>query len=73
MDESHEGFPQRLKRLRKEQNLLITELAYLARLNTNTISNWERSRCGANLYAAAEVAKVLGVSLDYLACVTNIK
>ncbi len=63
-----ESFGQRLKRLRMERGLRVTDLAYAAGLTEGSIRQMESGQTKAvTLVAGLRLAKLLGVSPDYLA------
>ena len=58
---------QRIKILRKERGLTLTELARLAGMSRQCVYHYERDICDPKLFYAACIADVLGVTLDELA------
>jgi transcriptional regulator with XRE-family HTH domain len=64
---SNETIGERIRRARKEQGLVIDELARRTHSNHTTITHLENGTKGTNMFTFIEVARVLGVSLDYLA------
>lgn len=68
---SREHIGARLRRLRVEQNLSQETVAHKVRCDQKTLTNWELGRNMPRLDVAADLARMLGVSLDYLAGVTE--
>lgn len=62
-----ESIGQRVRRLRLERGMRIIDLADRTRSNKGTIGQFERGEYSTNMFTFIEVAKVLDVSLDYLA------
>lgn len=56
----------RLKELREERGLTMTELAKKINVSPNTVSRWERGKRLPNLDAIIALAKFFKVSTDYL-------
>lgn len=65
------GFGSRLRQTRERQGMSVLLLAAHAGLSPRTIERWEDSETEPKVDAAARVAAVLGVSLDYLAGTTE--
>lgn len=59
-------FIKRLKEIRKDKGLSMSELANKIGVSTNTISRWERGERISNLEALVALAKFFKVSTDYL-------
>mgnify|MGYP002796210196 FL=1 len=59
-------FIKRLKEIRKDKGLSMSELANKIGVSTNTISRWERGERIPNLEALVTLAKFFKVSTDYL-------
>lgn len=59
-------FIKRLKEMRKDKGLSMSELANKIGVSTNTISRWERGERIPNLEALVALAKFFKVSTDYL-------
>ncbi len=66
-------FSQRLKELRKEQNLTQAELSSLLNYGYTTIANYESGRNQPSMSDFIRLANVLGVSTDYLLGNSDIK
>lgn len=62
---------ERIKARRKELGMTQHELAMKSRVHENAISAYELGRCDPKLDSARCLAVALGVSLDYLAGLTN--
>lgn len=56
----------RIIQARKAKNWTQKDLASALNLNTKNISRWELGQTTPSIEVAAELAKVLGVSLDFL-------
>jgi len=63
---SNESIGQRVRRLRVQASIEKVELARRVKVNEGTIYNMERGK-GVNMFTFIDVARALGVSLDYLA------
>src|ERR1700722_16949790 len=63
---SANGFPDRLRQLRKQKNLSQTELAKLAGLHFMHYGRYERGESQPKADALKRLADALGVSGDYL-------
>ena len=61
-----EGFGERLKRFRKENNLTQTQLAEKLNVHLQTVSKWERGVSEPDFAVIGELAVVLNVSLEKL-------
>lgn len=59
-------FAERLKELRTEARLSITQLGREIGVTATTISRWERDNREPSLANAKEIAKFFKVSTDYL-------
>lgn len=59
-------FSERLKELRKEQNLTQQELADKLGINRCNITNWECGNRETNFKMLIQLADMLNVSTDYL-------
>lgn len=66
-------FPSRLLRLRKERRLTQVDLARACRVTVVSIQNYEGCKNWPGYWTALELAKQLGVSLDYLVGFTDKK
>jgi transcriptional regulator with XRE-family HTH domain len=66
MTEKLDGFAQRLKALRKQQNLSQTDLGQLAELHYTHIGRFERSTSRPSGDTLKRLADALSVSSDYL-------
>ena len=58
-------FIKRLKEIRKDKGLSMSELANKIGVSTNTISRWERGERIPNLEALVALAKFFKVSTDW--------
>jgi len=61
-----EGFPERLRQLRKQKDLSQTELGKLVDLHYTHIGRYERGASKPSADALRRLADALGVSTDYL-------
>ncbi len=59
-------FGQRLKELRKNQNLTQKQLALILQCNQSMITRWEREECEPTESIIRKVAIFFDVSTDYL-------
>ena len=59
-------FAERLKDLRKEQNLTLQNVAQGIDVSINTVSRWEREERLPNIENVVALAKFFKVSADYL-------
>ena len=59
-------FKERLKELREESKLSMTELANKIGVSPNTVSRWERGERIPNMDALISLAKFFNVTIDYL-------
>lgn len=59
-------FSERLKELRKEQNLTQQEIADKLHVNRVTYTNWEKGNREPNFKMLIQLADMLNVSTDYL-------
>lgn len=66
-------FSQRLKELRKEQNLTQSELSGLLNYAYTAIANYENGRNEPRMGEFIKLANILGVSTDYLLGNSDIK
>ena len=62
-----ETFGTKLKELRKEKGLGQIKLAEILGVSKSIISLWEIGTCEPTLSKLIEIAKLFGVSIDYLA------
>ncbi len=62
----HNCFPQRLKALRQEKNMLQQDLAAHLKVSKSTISGWEVGRNQPDYDILIELSILFGVSVDYL-------
>jgi transcriptional regulator with XRE-family HTH domain len=62
----NDGFPLRLRKLRKGRGLTQGDLAKLVGLHQNHIGRYERGECQPTADALRRLVKVLEVSVDYL-------
>lgn len=60
------GLYRRLKKEREDRELTLSALGEQARISYVTLSNWETNKCYPNILTLADVAKALGVTLEYL-------
>lgn len=60
------GFPEKLKSLRREQNISQKTLAQKLGFNYTTISNYESGRNEPNISTLIRIADIFDVSLDEL-------
>lgn len=61
----------RIRRLRKDQNMTLAAVSARIRMHTSYVGQVERNEHGPSLTMAAELAKLFGVSLDYIAGLTD--
>lgn len=66
-----EGFGERLRSMRQEKNLGQIELAKALDVGKSIISLWELDKCEPTLSKLIAMAKFFGVSIDYLAGLTE--
>ena len=59
-------FPQRLKMLRQENNMLQQELAEHLKVSKSTVSGWEVGRNQPDYDKLIELSVLFSVSVDYL-------
>ena len=64
-------FSERLKELRTEKELSANKLASLVGLNHTSILDWEKDRQVPLLTNAITLAQFFGVTLDYIAGITE--
>lgn len=62
-----ETIGQRARRLRIERGLKVKEVAYRAQVTGATVSHLELDQHGTSFFNIIEIARVLNVSLDYIA------
>ncbi len=62
----HNCFPQRLKALRQEKNMLQQDLALHLKVSKSTVSGWEVGRNQPDYDILIELGILFGVSVDYL-------
>lgn len=62
----HSCFPERLKSLRQEKNMLQQDLAEHLKVSKSTISGWEVGRNQPDYDTLIELSFFFGVSVDYL-------
>lgn len=60
------GFPENLRRVRQECLLSQAELGQLLKVTRQAVWSWEQGRTEPPLAQVAEIAAVLGVSLEEL-------
>lgn len=65
-------FTDRLTELREKRGLSKQALADLLEINRVTYSNWELGKSQPNFVSLAQIAKLFGVSTDYLLGLTNV-
>ncbi len=59
-------FAERLKELRKEDNLTLKQVSDAIGVSINTVSRWEREERLPNIENIVALAKLFNVSADYL-------
>ncbi|MDE7453874.1 MAG: helix-turn-helix domain-containing protein [Clostridia bacterium] len=59
-------FAQRLRELRKEKNLLQSELAKELNITQRKVSYWEKEKIEPDLASLWKLSDFFGVSVDYL-------
>lgn len=59
-------FAERLRELRKEENLTLQDIGKAIGVSTNTVSRWERQERLPNILNIVDLAKYFKVSADYL-------
>ena len=62
----HNCFPQRLKALRQEKNMLQQDLALHLKVSKSTVSGWEVGRNQPDYDILIELSILFGVYVDYL-------
>ncbi len=62
----HNCFPERLKALRHDKNMLQQDLADHLKVSKSTISGWEVGRNQPDYDILIELSILFGVSVDYL-------
>lgn len=68
---THETIGQRIRRLRISAGLLQRDLAEKARCSSTSVGYVERDMVEVGIYTFIEIARTLGVTLDYLAYGTH--
>ena len=66
-------FAEKLRKEREALGLLQKEMAAKLNLPTNTYNGYETGKRKPSLEVTAQIAETLGVSIDYLAGITNDK
>jgi DNA-binding XRE family transcriptional regulator len=66
MQEKINNFGERLRQIRKEQGLSLEELAKVLGTSKQVLSRYETNQRAPKVSVAADFAKKLGVSLDYM-------
>jgi len=61
----------RIRRLRKEHQMTLAVVSARIRMHGGYVGQVERNEHGPSLTMAAELAKLFGVSLDYIAGLTD--
>lgn len=64
-------FAERLKELREEQKLSVSELAKRLNVSPIAISRWENQKRTPNIDTLFSIANFFGVSADYLIGIEN--
>lgn len=64
--ETTSRFGRRIARLRTERNLHLSDLAGAIGAHPNTILNWETDKVDPPMSKVVLLARLFGVSLDYL-------
>ena len=59
-------FSERLKNLRQEKGMLQKDLAKLLNVSRSTIADWECRGHEPSYALLMEIAKIFGISIDYL-------
>lgn len=59
-------FGQILREMRKANGLTQAQLAGKLNVRKNTVNNWERGLSIPNIYMAADIAQILGCTIDEL-------
>lgn len=67
----NETIGERLKRLRSEKRMTASEVGKQIHMNCNYIRQVERNEHFPGLVMAADLARLYGVSLDYIAGLTE--
>lgn len=67
----NETVGERIRRLRKERGLSGAKVAKSIRMSESHVMHVERGENEPGLFMTAEIAKLFGVSLDYLAGLTD--
>lgn len=70
-DKEHESIGQRVRRLRMEAGLSAYALERLSKVSNKTMWGLENDRHMPRVDTAIQIAAALGVSLDYLCCLTD--
>ena len=66
MDDDHELFEERLRRLRTKRGMTAAQLGTRVQVNQQTVLRWEWGLRRPEFRMMSTLAHVLGVSLDYL-------
>lgn len=72
MEDVKETVAKNITELRLLNNMTQMDLAEKLNYSNKTISKWERAESSPDIAALVEIAKIFGVSLDYLAGIENI-
>lgn len=59
-------FAERLKELRKEENMTLKQVSDAIGVSINTVSRWEREERLPNIENIVALAKLFKISADYL-------
>ncbi|REG57743.1 helix-turn-helix protein [Paraburkholderia sp. BL6669N2] len=71
MRDVNETIGARIRRLRKEKNMTLSSVGARIRMHTSYVGQVERNEHEPGLMMAAELSKLFGVSLDYIAGLTD--
>lgn len=66
-----ETIGERIRRLRKEHHMSLAVVSTRIRMHTSYLGQVERNEHAPGLMMAADLAKLFGVSLDYIAGLTD--
>jgi transcriptional regulator with XRE-family HTH domain len=66
-----ETIGERIRRLRGDRNMTLAAVGERIRMHTSYIGQVERNEHAPGLMMAADLAKLFGVSLDYIAGLTE--